>query len=164
MRLGVAVHLTVELHVAAHLHCLIGREAGLQDRPVGGALCSGVGTKLAGLLVGLVWLVVEQGKDQREEVIQGVKNRQPHLGRPAGRCVRWSQTCSAPHRCSCPGRTARRFPLPDCPAAASPGEGKREGKRSGQGPRWGSTTERIRGGASVRLRSHRTQQFVAQQD
>lgn len=51
MRLGVAVHLAVKLHFAAHRHCLIGREAGLQDGPVGGALCRGVGTKLVSWLM-----------------------------------------------------------------------------------------------------------------
>lgn len=39
VRLGVAVDLAVELHVAAHHHRLIGRQARLQDGPVWGALC-----------------------------------------------------------------------------------------------------------------------------
>lgn len=34
VRLGVTVNLTVELHVAAHHHCLIGRQASLEDGPV----------------------------------------------------------------------------------------------------------------------------------
>lgn len=38
VRLGVAVDLTVELHVAAHLHRLIGRQACLEDGPVRGTL------------------------------------------------------------------------------------------------------------------------------
>lgn len=38
VRLGVAVNLTVELHVAAHHHRLIGRQARLEDGPVRGAL------------------------------------------------------------------------------------------------------------------------------
>lgn len=38
VRLGVAVNFTVELHVAAERHRLIGRQAGLEDGPVGGAL------------------------------------------------------------------------------------------------------------------------------
>lgn len=38
MRLGVAVHLTMKLHVAAHHHRLIGWQACLEDRPVRGTL------------------------------------------------------------------------------------------------------------------------------
>lgn len=34
VRLSVAVNLAVELHVAAHHHRLVGRQAGLQDGPV----------------------------------------------------------------------------------------------------------------------------------
>lgn len=41
VRLGVAVNLAVELHVAAHHHRLIGRQPRLEDGPVGGALCRG---------------------------------------------------------------------------------------------------------------------------
>lgn len=51
VRLGITVHLAVELYVAAHRHCLVGREASLQDGPVGGAFCRGAGTKFVGRLV-----------------------------------------------------------------------------------------------------------------
>lgn len=37
--LGIAVHLAVELHIAAQNGCLVGRQSGLQDGPVWGALC-----------------------------------------------------------------------------------------------------------------------------
>lgn len=39
VRLGVAEHLALKLHVAAHHGGPVGREAGLQDGPVGGAFC-----------------------------------------------------------------------------------------------------------------------------
>lgn len=41
VRLRVAVNLTMELHVTAHLHRLVGRQPRLEDGPVGGALCGG---------------------------------------------------------------------------------------------------------------------------
>lgn len=39
VRLRVAEHLALKLHVAAHHHGPVGWQAGLQDGPVGGALC-----------------------------------------------------------------------------------------------------------------------------
>lgn len=41
VRLRVAVNLTVELHITAHLNRLIGRQPRLEDGPVGGTLCGG---------------------------------------------------------------------------------------------------------------------------
>lgn len=38
VRLGVTVNLTVELHITAHHHCLIGWQTRLEDGPVRGAL------------------------------------------------------------------------------------------------------------------------------
>lgn len=40
VRLRVTEHFTLELHVAAHHYGAVSRQAGLQDRPVGGALCT----------------------------------------------------------------------------------------------------------------------------
>lgn len=39
VRLRVAEHFALELHVAAHHRGTVSREAGLKDRPVGGAFC-----------------------------------------------------------------------------------------------------------------------------
>lgn len=44
VRLRIAEHLALKLHVAAH-HCgAVSRQAGLQDWPVGGALCNTTNT------------------------------------------------------------------------------------------------------------------------
>lgn len=39
VRLRVTEHAAHKLHVTADLRRLVGRQTGLQDRPVGGALC-----------------------------------------------------------------------------------------------------------------------------
>ena len=50
-----------------------------------------------------------------------------YLAHPAGRCGWWRRTCSAPRRCSSPGRMARRSPSPGSTAGVS-AEGRRENR------------------------------------
>ena len=50
-----------------------------------------------------------------------------YLAHPAGRCGWWRRTCSAPRRCSSPGRMARRSPSPDSTAGVS-AEGRRRSR------------------------------------